>query len=418
VSAPEAAAALDLADPRFIADPHPVFHEMRSEAPVCRLPDRDAWAVTSYEHVRALMRDPRVAPMLEPGERPQSPPLPEAGGEHPFFRAREESRRLFARAFHARAPADHKRLRRLLRPPFAPARVAARRARIEGIVDELTANAAARGRMDVVGELARPLALTTAGELIGIPEPQRRHFAAGVRELVPHLDVNRTAVARERGLLAMIELASRMRTIVPAPGSSPEGEATLLGLLARAYARGEVTEEDVIANGVFLFFASYMTTQHLVGNAVLSLVRNPDQWERLRSRPDMTTTAVDELLRYETSVPATQRHAREDIEIAGATIPRGGLIVLFIGAAHRDPAVFADPDRLDLTRSPNPHFGFGHGVHYCLGAALGRLVAEVAVRTMVERIGIPRLDSDHLEWEPTFIVRGLKALPLAFEATR
>ncbi len=418
MSAAPAAAGFDLADPRFVTNPHAVFHEMRSEAPVCRLPDRDAWAVTSYEHVRALMRDPRVTPMPAPGRPTRRSPSGAAASRHSFFRARGESDRLFARWFQASTPADHKRLRRLFRAPFAPARVAARRARIEAIVDQQIGRAVARGRLDVVGELAQPLTLTIAAELIGIPQPQRQHFAAGAGEIAHRLDVLPTALGRERGIVAMIELASRLRAIVPTSGNGPDDEATLLGLLARARERDELTEEDVVGNGIFLFFASYMTTRHFLGNAVLSLVQNPDQWERLRSRPDMMATAIDELLRYATSVQATPRAAHEDIEIADVTIPRGSAIVLLIGAAHRDPAAFAEPDRLDITRSPNPHLGFGHGVHYCLGAALARLMAQVAVGTMVDRIACPRLEADELEWEPTFGTRGLKALPLAFEGTR
>ena len=418
MSAAPAAAGLDLADPRFVADPHPVFHEMRSEAPVCRLPDRDVWAVTSYEHVRALMHDPRVTPMPAPGTPTHRSPSGAGASRHSFFRIREESDRLFARWFQARTPAEHKRLRRLFRAPFAPPRVAARRARVEAIVEQQIGRAVAHGRIDVVAELARPLTLTIAAELIGIPEPQRRHFAVGAAEIAHRLDALPTPLGRERGIIAMIELASRLRGIVPTPGSGPEGEATLLDLLARAHERGEVTEEDIVGNGVFLFFASYMTTRHFLGNAVLSLVQNPDQWERLRSRPDMVATAVDELLRYATSVQATPRTAHEDIEMAGVTIPRGSAIVLVIAAAHRDPAAFAEPDRLDITRSPNPHLGFGHGVHYCMGAAFARLMTQAAVGTMVDRIACPRLEADELEWEPTFGTRGLKALPLTFEAAR
>jgi cytochrome P450 len=419
VSAPPIVAGFDPADPHFIANPHPVLHEMREEAPVCHLRDHDKWAVTSYEHVRALLRDPRVgvAPAPDSREGSEQPAPRVVPGQHPLHRAREESQRLLAGWFIRSAPDDHVRFRQLIRAPFARTSVAGRRARAQEIANEQVRRAVARGKIDVVAELAGPIALTTASDLTGIPEPQRPHFAAAARELVPYLDLVPTALSRERGRFAMIDLASRLREILPPAGRAPESETTLLSLLARARDSGELTDDDVVANGAFLFFSSYMSTHHFVGNAVLSLVRNPDQWEQLRSRPDMIATAVEELLRYETSAPVLRRVAWDDIEIAGTTIPRGSAIWLLIGAANRDPAAFDDPDRLDVTRSPNPHLGFGHGGHACMGAALARMEAEVAVGTLVNRVAAPRLERDDLEWE-NFTVRGLKALPLVFEATR
>jgi cytochrome P450 len=416
VSAPTVASAFDPGDTGFIRNPHPVFHQMRRDAPVCRLPGSNEWAVTSYEHVCALLSDPRAAFTLEASTQPARPSRDAGHGQHPFFRAREESLRLLGRAFVNGTSENHTHFRRLLRAPFAQTGVASRRARIQGIADEWIGRALARGRIDVVADLARPVALTAAAELVGIPESQHQHFAAAALEFANGLG-GASPLARERGLLARIELVSRVREIIPAPGRGPEGEATLLDLLARARERGEITDEDVVANGVVLFFASYMNAHHSVGNAALSLVRNPDQWELLRSRPDTTATAVEELIRYETSGPVIQRRACDDIEIAGAMIPRGNVLLLMVGAANRDPAVFPDPDRLDVTRSPSPHLGFGHGVHSCLGAALARLDVDVAVRTLVNRVRAPQLEHDDLEWEPSFTVRGLKALPLVFEAT-
>jgi cytochrome P450 len=418
VSAAPVTAGFQPTDPGFISNPHPVFHEMRTEAPVSQLPGRKIWAVTSYEHVRALMRDPRVVTVLEPRAPSPQPVPPVSRDQHPFYRAREESQRMWGRFFPGRPADDHTNFRRLIRPSLARKRVAARRAYTQAITDERIDRAVVRGGIDVVQDLARPLALTTAAELMGIPEAQVSDFATTARELVPPLDVLPTALSRERGLFAMTELAARLRPIVPAADDVPEGEATVLDLLAGARRDGELTDEDVVANGLFVFVLSHLSTQHFVGTAVLSLVRNPDQWDLLRRRPDTIATAIDELLRYEPSAPVMQRIARDDIEIAGTTIPQGSGILLLIAAANRDPAVFADPDGLDVTRSPNPHLGFGHGAHGCMGAALARLEAEVAVGTLVRRIANPRLERDDLEWEPTFAVRGLKSLPLTFEDAR
>jgi cytochrome P450 len=173
-----------------------------------------------------------------------------------------------------------------------------------------------------------------------------------------------------------------------------------------------MSEDELVSHGALLLFAGHINSQHLVGNGVLALLRNPDQWELLRSRPELIESAVEELLRYDSPAWMTPRLALTDFAIAGETIRRGEHIALLLGAAHRDPSIFVDPDKLDITRSPNPHLGFGHGAHYCLGAALGRLEARIMIGTLVQRVPRPRLDDAPLEWEDTMAIRGLKSLPI------
>jgi cytochrome P450 len=216
----------------------------------------------------------------------------------------------------------------------------------------------------------------------------------------------------ERALMAMMALGSRLRELISDWRARPPTEGGLLWELERARSRGEMSEEEVVGNGALLITTGHVTAENLVGNGVLALLRNPDQWELLRTRPELIDSAVEELLRYDSPVAATPRTAVADLSIAGETIRAGEQIALLFGAANRDPSIFVDPDRLDISRSPNPHLGFGYGAHYCIGAALARLEARVMIGTLVRRVPAARLQGAPLEWEDTLMIRGLKSLPI------
>jgi cytochrome P450 len=393
----------DTADPAFHDDPYRAYRELRERAPVAWLPEPELWLVTGWEEVRSLMRDPRLA-----AEVPPDPPL-SPGGSHPFLRTREEARRLFPLFMLYRPPADHGRLRQLFQPAFAPARVRERRARIQDLTDEALERAAGRGRLDVVQELGRPIALAIAMDLAGIPEAMRSAVGKMASELFYRLEFGPN---RERGLLAMAGLVPLLRRLIAEWRTRPPGDDNLLWRLEQARQEGAMSEDEVVAQGVLILLAGHATSQHLIGNGVLALLRHPDQWELLRERPELIQTAVEELVRYDGPARVADRMALDKVEVGGETIRRGDRVGLMVAAANRDPAAFRDPDRFDVTRSPNPHLGFGRGPHYCVGAALARLEAEVAIGTLVRRMPPPRLETESLEWEPSALVRGLTSLPL------
>ena len=399
----------DPTDARFRDDPFPVFDALRARGPIARVADPDFWVVTGYEHVRSLLHDARVD-----AERPAlAPRTPPRNGE-PLMRARDEAALLFVTWLHNRAPADHERLRSLLRPTFSRTRVAARRERIQKLTDDVLDRALQRGRLDVVTELGRPLAQTIAADVVGLPEPMRAECDA----LTPHFTHRlsfRGQGPRERGFLSMMALAARLRALIAAWSAQPPAGDGVLWTLEQARERGAATEEEVISHGAMLLFAAYITTQYLISNGVLALLRNPDQWDLLRHEPQLIGTAVDELLRYVSPTMAVPRVALEDLELESERVRRGDGLLLVLAAANRDPAVFAEPNRLDIRRSPNPHLALGRGRHYCLGAGLARLEAEVAIGTVVRRMPPPRLETDALEWEEFFLVRGLRSLPILVE---
>lgn len=399
---------LDHDDPAFRSDPYPLYAALRGEAPVAPPDESGFWVISGHHEVRALLRDPRT------GVHDVAPPaVPEDA--HGFLKRRAEVIRLFLLFLHHRRPADHQRLRRLVMPWFSPRRTAARRARIQELADAVLDRAEAGGRLDVIEDLGRPIAVTTMMDLLGIPDESRPAFGAWARELIHEVDVSPTPVARERSILAMAAMEPRLRDLLAQWRRDPPAEDNLLWALERARQSGALTEDEVVSQAAFVLFAGYATSQHLIGNGVLALVRHPDQWELLASRPELIESAVEEFIRYDSPTTVLRRRATDEIEIAGETIPRDAKLVLMLGAANRDPAVFADPDRLDITRSPNPHLGFGHDAHYCLGAALGRLNAQVAIGSLVRRMRLPRLESEELDWVDTRVIRGLETLPILVE---
>lgn len=391
-------ARFDPADPAFRADPYPVYDELRRTAPVLHVPEQGCWIVTGHAAMRALLRDSRVG-----AQRPQRP-VPSDARLPPFLRARDEALALFRQFLPFRAQADHRRLRRLVAPSFTEAAVAARRADVQRRADALLDRAEESGRFDVIGDLARPVALATAADVLGFPQDVREEAGQRARDLAGE---HETAPLRERAVLAMIALAATVREVLAA--GPPE--RSVLGRLDAARRAGELTEEEVVAHGALLLFAGYLTSQHLMGNGLLALMEHPEQWALLRARPELLPPAVEELVRYDGPVAAARRTTLDDVVHEQTTIPRGATVLLLLGAANRDPAAFAAPGRLDVTRSPNPHFGFGGDAHYCVGAALGRLEAEIVVGAVLRRfVGLrPAGDAKR---EELFVIRGLESLPV------
>jgi cytochrome P450 len=217
----------------------------------------------------------------------------------------------------------------------------------------------------------------------------------------------------ERGRTSAFEMAEYFRGVIEERRREPK-EDLLSGLIA-AEERGEVLSEgELLATCILLLAAGNETTTNLIGNGMLALLRNPEQLELLQRDPSLAESAVEELLRYDGPVQGTGRVALEEIDIDGHAVKEGELVFTLLGAANHDPAVFASPDELDITRQDNRHVAFGYGIHFCLGAPLARLEGQIAFRALAERMRNPRLATDEVQWGGTFILRGLKALPVRF----
>ncbi|MEX0785997.1 MAG: cytochrome P450, partial [Dehalococcoidia bacterium] len=288
------------------------------------------------------------------------------------------------------------------------------RSHIQEIVDGLLDQVQDKGSMDIIEDLGYPLPVIVIAEMLGIPPEERADFKRWSDDIVATLGGPMAAPdTLERAAKSGMEMAQYFREHIAELRKSPKDDL-LSGLIA-AEERGEVlSEQELLATCMLLLAAGNETTTNLIGNGMLALLRNPDQLQKLRDDPSLIEPAIEELLRYDGPVQATGRVATEDIEFDGRMIEKGQIAFTIIGAANHDPAVFDNPGQLDITRRDNPHVAFGYGIHFCLGAPLARAEGQIALGTLLRRMPELRMTSDDVEWGGSFILRGLKALPVAF----
>lgn len=386
--------------PAAMDDPYPLYHQLRTNAPIRW--DGATWVLTRYADVLAVLRDPRArAARIDP-----DPAWLEQTGLAPLFTTH-------ARMMLFTDPPDHTRLRGLVNTAFTPRVVEGLRSRITALVDELIDRIAAAGHTDLIQDLAYPLPVTVIAELLGVPTTMREQFRRWSDGLATFIGGSsapemQTFMHAQR---CVLELSDYLRGEIAARRQQPR--ADLLTALVQAEAAGDrLSSEELIANAILLLVAGHETTTNLIGNGMLALLRHPDQHRRLVEQPELIGSAVEELLRYDSPVQATSRIMADDLELDGQRIRRGQHVTLLIGAANRDPAQFPDPDRLDITRQPNRHLSFAHGPHFCLGAPLARLEAQIAIGRLLQRLPTLQLATDRLVWRDNFTLRGLTALPL------
>ena len=400
----------DLYSPEFRADPACVFAQMREQDPVLRQPGLDGetpiWFITRHEDVAAVLvdderfvRDPRNA--LTAGEIAERdatpPPALEAIENHMLNRDGD----------------DHRRLRRLVTTAFTPKRVEQLRPRIQAIADELIDGVEPRGAMDLSADYAFPLPIIVIAELLGVPAADRDRFQewsdASISPAIDPEDMERFFEQMGAFVAYLTDFFAQRR-------AAPRDDL-VSALLAARDESDALSEEELFGTVVLLIVAGHETTVGLIGNAVVNLLEHPDQLALLRKDATLIPGAIEEVLRYEGPVERSlNRWAATDVELGGQTIRRGDLVIPILGAAGRDSARFADPDRLDVTREDTRHLAFGRGSHYCLGAPLARLEAEVALETLFRRLPELRLavPRDQLEWRATPGFRRVTALPVTW----
>ncbi|MFY1678390.1 MULTISPECIES: cytochrome P450 family protein [unclassified Streptomyces] len=401
----------------FADDPYPAYAWLREHAPVhrARLPSGvEAWLVTRYADARRALAHPGLSKNPAHHDEPAH-----AKGKTgiPGERKAELTTHLLNID-----PPDHTRLRRLVSKAFTPRRVAEFEPRVRELADGLVDRFASRGSADLIHDFAFPLPIYAICDLLGVPREDQEDFRDWAGMMIRHDKGPRGGVARSvkmmRGYLA--DLIHRKRKALPA---EPAPGEDLLSALIRASDHGEhLTENEVAAMAFILLFAGFETTVNLIGNGTYALLTHPAQRERLQRSlavGDRATldTGVEELLRYDGPVEmATWRFATRPLGIGGQDIATGDPVLVVLAAADRDPERFADPDTLDLTRQDNPHLGYGHGIHYCLGAPLARSEGRTALATLLTRLPDLRLDADpsSLRRRGGLIMRGLRTLPVAF----
>jgi len=401
---------VDITSPEFKANPYPFYARLRAEAPVCRvtLPSKQtAWLITRYEDVAMALKDERFAKdklnALTPEQAAKQPWVPA------MFKPLERN------MLDLDAP-DHTRLRGLVHKVFTPRLVEQMRQRIQKLADELLDAVEGQGRMDLIRDYALPIPTTIIAEMLGVPVEDRHKFQRWSKALVSS---NPSGWGVLKAIPTAMAFMGYIRKLVKARRANPQDD--LVSALVQAEEAGEqLSEDELLAMIVLLLVAGHETTVNLIGNGMLALLEHPDQLERLRNDPALIKPAVEELLRYASPVEtATERYAREDITIAGVTIPRGAMVFAVIASANRDERQFANPDTLDITREPNKHLAFGQGVHYCLGAPLARLEGQIAIDSLLRRCTDirPAVAPGTLRWRRGLVVRGLEALPVAWIRT-
>jgi cytochrome P450 len=310
-------------------------------------------------------------------------------------------------------PPDHTRLRTLVTKAFTPRMVEDLRPRVEALVTEALDRAERQGGLELIEELASPLPVSVIATLVGVPPAEWRRFRELSRALMVDADpLVLLHAERVRGVVAAREtLAAYLRGVIAERRRSPRPDL-VSALIAVEEAGEALGEADLIVMLNLLLISGHETSSNLIGNGIMALLRHPEQLDRLRARPELIESAVEELLRWDSPVQLTARIARQDFELAGRQVRRGEMALALIGAANRDPACFPDPDRLDITRSPNPHLAFGRGIHSCLGAQLARMQGQVVIGALVQRFPRLRL-AGQPERRRTVTLRGLSRLPLA-----
>lgn len=389
------------------ADPYPAYRALREQDPVHYNALMDAWVVTRYQDVTFVLSDPRFSANRRQA-RNRFAQMVEA-------QALEERFGPFGRAptMLTSDPPEHTRLRRLVSKAFTARAVEDLRPRIAEIVAHLLADIRSEGRADLVASLAYPLPVIVIAEMLGVPPEERDRFKRWSDDVAATLGGPFAgAEAIERGATAVQELASYLGEVIAQRRRQPRGDL-ISGLIA-AEEQGQVLSEDeILSTSMLLLIAGNETTTNLIGNGVLALLQNPDQLQRLRDDPSLIRSAVEELLRYVGPVQGTARVATEDVEIGSRRIAAGQVVFALLAAANRDPAQFAEPDKLDIGRQPNPHVAFGDGIHFCLGAPLARAEAQEAISGLLRQLPGLALDGEP-EWGGTFIIRGVRRLPIRF----
>jgi cytochrome P450 len=392
--------------PEFIRDPYPHYQRLRTTDPMHVTP-LGAFVASRHAEVSLVLRDKRFGKdFAERTIRRYGP----KSMEEPVFRS-------MSHWMLQKDPPDHARLRGLVVKAFTARRVEDMRPRIQQVVDETLDRIIPQGRMDLIEDFAFRLPVTIICDMLGIPEEQRELFYTGSRDggrLLDPVPLSPEEIAKGNAgnLMAGMYFQQLFDLRRKQPGDD------LITQLVQAEEDGnKLSNEELTANIILLFGAGHETTVNLIGNGLLALHRNPDQLALLKANPGLITNAIEEFLRYDSSVQLTGRVALEDIDdLGGKKIPKGEGVLCLLGSANHDPAVYPDrPDRLDIVRPNVKPLSFGGGIHFCLGAQLARIEAEIAIATLLRRLPDLRLDNAETpQWRPTFVLRGLKELPASW----
>jgi cytochrome P450 len=385
-------AALDLRSADFITDPYPIFAQLRHESPRWH-EQTGMWLALSHQHANTVLRDRRLGRIWRDREPAD------------YF---EPFNLLHRNQMMENEPPDHTRLRALVAKAFARGHIERLRPRIGELAGTLLDRVAGRTEFDLLADYAEPLPVAVIAELLGVPEADRPLLRPWSNAIVKMYEYERTAQRQGQAVAAAREFADYMRGLARARRVEPGDD--LISHLAQIEDGGErLSENELVASAILLLNAGHEASVNVFGNGMVALFRNPAELARVRTDPSVVETAVEEMIRYDAPLQLFERTATADLDLDGVLVNRGEKVAALLGAANRDPAVFVDPDRMDVTRDPNPHLGFGAGIHFCLGAPLARLELQMSVPALLARF--PRLElAEAPQLRPTFVLRGYQSV--------
>ncbi len=376
----------------FLRDPYPLLRQLQAEAPVYWSESVGAWIVTRYDDVLVTFRDVghfsnegrlgRAIDYLPPVQRAHFGP----------FQNHYATKSLL----HSDPP-DHTRLRSLMTKAFTPRVVEAMRPRIQTIVDELLDKALAAGSVDLIRDLAYPLPALVIAEIFGASPNDVPRFKHWADDILAFQGINRPSVAvLERSQRGLMDMRAYLNDLIDDRRQQPRDD--LLSLMVAAESE-PLSESELLATCVTLLVAGHETTLSLIGNGLFTLLRHPDQLQKLRDAPTLITSATEEILRYESPVARQPRRIKHEVTLGGQRLREGQIAFQFLNAANRDPAHFPDPDGFDIQRQNNRHLAFGNGIHFCIGAPLSRLEGPIAIATVLRRMPTLRLVNPEPDWD-------------------
>lgn len=391
----------------FLQNPYPDFKKVRDEAPLFWSEQGKYWLVTGYPEARSILHDNGFAK----GFRPFTPLQKIIA----HFVGAEELMNEVSEWVALKNPPEHSRIRSCENKAFTPTTLGRLKPHIQETADKLLDGVQNKGQMELISEYAFVLPVIVIAEMLGVPVQDREKLREWSDILTSLLEPSHTMNPGKMHELLHANKAFKdyLRPLVEERRKNPQQD--LISELIKTQAETEkMTDEELVANCVFMLIAGHETTVKLIGNGVHALLTNPDQLELLKKNPDMTPHAVEEILRYQSPVQILRRLPTHDVEIGGHKIEKDALVVIALGACNRDPRVFPDPEKFDITRAEIKHLAFGEGIHFCLGAYLARAEAEIALRTLFNRMPNLSLKSDKVTYLEPFGLRGLKELHVTF----
>ena len=389
--------------PDFLRNPYPAFQQLRSTAPIMRT-EMGFWVASRYEDVTAILRDKRFGKcFVQRTEKQHGPDI----WEQPVYASMRNWMLVMD-------PPDHGRIRGLVARAFTPRHLKALRPRIQQLVDNSLDALDGKSEMDFITDFAHPLPVHVICDMLGIPEEDRGRFFEGSRMSGRLIDPTPMTPDERKEINEGHQVqAAYFKDLLDRRRQNPADDI-ITELLSAADDGDKLSDDELIGNIILLFGAGHETTVNMLGNGLLHLLTNRAEWEKLVANPSLVPNAVEEMLRFDSSVQMTGRVALEDVKVGGLTIPAGEAVLNLLGAANRDPEQFDEPETFVVDRKNVQPTSFGGGIHHCIGAPLARLEGEIAMTTLIKRLPHIQLANDDPEWRLTFTLRGLTTLPVTW----